>query len=175
MEPPPIPSSTTRVDTSRGHSPRVTPRPEARAPERARPPASDSEIHALRERLRRKEEERERERERVRAETEAQRVPPLRLVHSSKAVLFNITRRKLNQGWADQFGDESRFWAKDWQFHLEKREDGWFVVPNESAPNETMLNSKKITTPQKLSSGDVLGVGREAKGIVKSPMRVEIE
>jgi serine/threonine protein kinase len=73
------------------------------------------------------------------------------------------------------FGDDAMFFA-DEQFVLERGGDGsWSVVPRPDAPNETMLNGKKITARTALCSGDVLGVGREAKGIVKMPLVVRIE
>ena len=49
---------------------------------------------------------------------------------------------------------------------------GWQVVPNTAAPNETLLNGRKIDGTTPLSTGDVLAVGREAKGIVKLPLEV---
>ena len=55
---------------------------------------------------------------------------------------------------------------------LENRDDGWYVVPNNDATNETILNSKAVTSSAKLSDGDELGVGRESKGIVKLPLKV---
>ena len=58
------------------------------------------------------------------------------------------------------------------QMEVEKTDSGWQVKPNPSATNETLLNSKAITTPQDLKEGDILSVGREAKGVSKMEMRV---
>ena len=57
---------------------------------------------------------------------------------------------------------------------LENRDDGWYVVPNNDATNETILNSKAVTSATKLSNGDELGVGRESKGIVKLPLKAAL-
>ena len=56
----------------------------------------------------------------------------------------------------------------------EKRKDGWYLLPNGSATNETVLNGMAVTSPTRLCDGDVIGVGRESKGIVKLPLKVHI-
>jgi hypothetical protein len=60
------------------------------------------------------------------------------------------------------------------QFALERREDGWWVIPITRATNETLLNGRALAAATRLSSGDVLGIGREAKGIIKLPIQVRI-
>ena len=72
-----------------------------------------------------------------------------------------------------QFGDDSQFWT-DPQFTLERDEEGWMVIPNTGAKNETMLNGKAIASDQILKDGDELAVGRESKGIIKLPLGVKI-
>lgn len=72
------------------------------------------------------------------------------------------------------FGEDSRFWDAE-QFALEPKDRQWWVVPRTGAPNETMLNGKAITAPTALKTGDVLAVGREAKGVVKLPLTVVLE
>ncbi len=72
-----------------------------------------------------------------------------------------------------QFGDDSQYWT-DPQFTLERDEEGWMVIPNTGAKNETMLNGKAITSNQTLKDGDELAVGRESKGIIKLPLGVKI-
>ena len=73
-----------------------------------------------------------------------------------------------------QFGDESQF-LSDPQFHLEKEGTTWFVTPDTNATNQTMLNSKQVKERVALKKGDVLGVGNEAKKIVKLPLQVDFE
>jgi serine/threonine protein kinase len=73
------------------------------------------------------------------------------------------------------FGDESRFWDQE-QFVLAPQPDGsWSVHPNTGSGNETILNGKAITTSIPLKSGDTLAVGREAKGVIKLPLTVQLD
>ena len=99
--------------------------------------------------------------------------PALTLTAGGQSIAFNITT-KLSEYSVRQCGEDSQFWDKDWQMTLENRDDGWYVVPNNDATNETILNSKAVTSSAKLSDGDELGVGRESKGIVKLPLKVAL-
>ena len=99
--------------------------------------------------------------------------PALTLTAGGQSISFNITT-KLSEYSVRQCGEDSQFWDKDWQMTLENRDDGWYVVPNNDATNETILNSKAVTSSTKLSNGDELGVGRESKGIVKLPLKVAL-
>ena len=72
-----------------------------------------------------------------------------------------------------QFGDDAKFWANP-QFTLEKEEDVWMVHHDSSAKNETLLNGKAVSGSQPVKDGDQLAVGREAKGIVKLPLKVKV-
>ena len=59
------------------------------------------------------------------------------------------------------------------QFTVERDSSGgWQIVPNAVATNETLLNGKTLSGPSVLNAGDVIGVGRESKGIVKLPLKV---
>jgi eukaryotic-like serine/threonine-protein kinase len=72
-----------------------------------------------------------------------------------------------------QFGDDFVHWDAE-QCTLERRPDGvWQVVPVPGTTNETLLNGAAITTPQPLQEGDVIAVGREARGIAKLPLTAE--
>ena len=82
---------------------------------------------------------------------------------------------RLQQSSVRRFGAAARFWDNNWQATLQKRSDGWYVVPNGGAPNDTLLNGKKIVSGKKLRAGDELAVGRAAKGIVKLPLTVSFE
>lgn len=71
-----------------------------------------------------------------------------------------------------QFGPDSSFWDTE-QCVLEKNSDGtWQVVPRPGTTNETLLNGAAITAARPLSEGDVIAVGREAKGVAKLPLTV---
>ncbi|MFO0954021.1 MAG: protein kinase [Isosphaeraceae bacterium] len=61
------------------------------------------------------------------------------------------------------------------QLTFEREDSGWYVVPRAGARNSTMLNGKAVTSRTKLNPGDVIGVGNEAKGIVKLPLKVSFE
>ena len=62
------------------------------------------------------------------------------------------------------------------QFVVERNaEGGWLLSPNLGAKNETMLNGRAVKDSVLLKDGDVLGVGRESKSIVKLPMVVHFE
>jgi hypothetical protein len=69
---------------------------------------------------------------------------------------------------------ESLHWDHS-QLVLERDDSGWFVAPRDGTRNETMLNGKRVKERMKLNSGDILGVGREAKGVVKLPLTVFFE
>lgn len=71
-----------------------------------------------------------------------------------------------------QFGDDSVHWDTE-QCTLERGPDGaWQLVPSPGTTNETLLNGAAITAPQPLHEGDVVAVGREARGIAKLPLTV---
>ena len=68
-------------------------------------------------------------------------------------------------------GEDHKF-LDDEQMEVIKTDSGWQVSPNASAKNETLLNTEAITTTQDLKEGDILAVGRVAKGVSKMEMRV---
>jgi serine/threonine protein kinase len=70
-------------------------------------------------------------------------------------------------------GAEHRFFAPD-QFRLEPAGGQWFIVPSPEAPNETLLDGRAISERTPLVQGAEVSVGREAKGIRKLPMIVDI-
>tara|TARA_Y100000588_G_C13917199_1_gene779886 strand:+ start:63 stop:725 length:663 start_codon:yes stop_codon:yes gene_type:complete len=78
---------------------------------------------------------------------------------------------KVGKRLCKSLGEDSKFLDNE-QMELIKTDSGWQVSPNVSAANETLLNNKAITEPQDLNEGDILAVGREAKGVSKMEMRV---
>lgn len=104
----------------------------------------------------------------------ASSISQLQLEYGTKLVSLNISSN-CNQAWAASSlaaGDDKRFWDHTKQFELRKTHTGWSVVPNTAAANETMLNGRAVASETEIQAGDVIGVGREAKGIVKTPITV---
>ena len=87
---------------------------------------------------------------------------------------YNITTN-LNASGVAKFGEDSKFWGSSMQLKVQRRGDGWYAVPDPGAPNESLVNGKAIIAARKLADGDVLAVGREAKGIQKLPLIVTLE
>ena len=81
-------------------------------------------------------------------------------------------RTELGKQLARQFGSDAEYWDAR-QCVIERRPDRqWQIAPIAGAANETLLNGEVLTTPQPLREGDVIAVGRKAKGIIKLPLRV---
>ncbi|HEX8319189.1 protein kinase domain-containing protein [Longimicrobium sp.] len=81
-------------------------------------------------------------------------------------------RTPLGKHMVRQFGDDFAVWDTE-QCTLDRGNDGaWQIVPKAGTTNETLLNGAAITAPQPLREGDVIAVGREAKGIAKLPLTV---
>lgn len=79
-------------------------------------------------------------------------------------------RTALGKSLVRTFGDEAEYWD-NMQCVLERNTRGeWIVAPGEGTANETLLNGAAIVTPHVLRQGDVIAVGREAKGITKLPL-----
>lgn len=99
---------------------------------------------------------------------------PLLLRSDSGAVPLQArVRTVVNAGMLQSQGADARFFHPDWQFRLIPAVEGWTLEPNLEAPNETIVNGKAVKSPVMLSAGDIVGVGREAKGVLKLPMTVE--
>lgn len=96
----------------------------------------------------------------------------LRLVGANGHRLEVGVRTELGKHLAAQFGPDAAVWDAR-QVVLERAGDGrWLAVPVAGSVNETLLNGEVLTEPRPLSEGDVLAVGRKAKGIVKLPLTV---
>ena len=81
-------------------------------------------------------------------------------------------RTELNRTLMQHFGPDSQFWDAR-QCVLERNARGqWVLSPIASATNDTLLNGRAVTEPELLNNGDVVAVGRQAKGIVKLPLTV---
>ena len=81
-------------------------------------------------------------------------------------------RTELGKQLARQFGSDAEYWDAR-QCVIERRSDRqWQIAPVTGTANETLLNGDVLDTPQPLREGDVIAVGRKAKGIIKLPLRV---
>jgi hypothetical protein len=90
---------------------------------------------------------------------------------SGHAITIGV-RTPLGKHMVRQFGEDFAVWDSE-QCVVERGADGrWQVVPVAGTTNETLLNGAAITAPQPLSEGDVIAVGRAAKGIQKLPLTV---
>jgi serine/threonine protein kinase len=96
------------------------------------------------------------------------------IAESGVALKFGV-RTEVGKHLCSPLGEDAKFFAAT-QFVVDRDPAGyWTVAPNAAAkPNQTLLNCKAVTTLTKLTDGDVLGVGSEAKGIVKLPLLVRI-
>jgi hypothetical protein len=81
-------------------------------------------------------------------------------------------RTRLNKGMLRECGEDAQFADSKFQCELVPQGAGWQIVPNTAAANETLLNGRQLTAPATLNPGDVVSIGREAKGISKLPMTI---
>jgi serine/threonine protein kinase len=96
----------------------------------------------------------------------------VQLVGAGGRALHVGVRTELGKHLARQFGGDAEFWDAR-QMVLERLPDGrWQVAPIAGTTNETLLNGETLAAPRALRDGDVLAVGRQAKGIVKLPLTV---
>jgi hypothetical protein len=73
-----------------------------------------------------------------------------------------------------QLGEDAKYFEQQ-QCRLERMiHGGWALVPHAGTKNETLLNGRAVTERVTLKSGDVLAVGREAKGVCKPPLTIRL-
>jgi serine/threonine protein kinase len=79
-------------------------------------------------------------------------------------------RTELGKALVRQFGPDGEFWDNR-QCVLE-RDAGrqWVVSPVPGTTNETLVNGQTLSAPRVIRQGDLIAVGRQAKGIVKLPL-----
>jgi eukaryotic-like serine/threonine-protein kinase len=79
-------------------------------------------------------------------------------------------RTELGKALVAQFGPDGEFW--DSRQCVLERVSGrqWVVSPVKGTTNETLVNGQALTAPQTLKHGDLIAVGRQAKGIIKMPL-----
>ncbi len=94
----------------------------------------------------------------------------IKFVASSGTSLDIRIRTELGKALLRRLGADADFWDTA-QCIVERRSDGqWVVIPAAVAVNETLINGAAVTTPTALRDGDVLSVGRSAKGVSKLPL-----
>jgi serine/threonine protein kinase len=79
-------------------------------------------------------------------------------------------RTELGKALVRQFGPDSEFW--DHRQCVLERTPGrqWRVVPLNGTTNETLVNGEVLSAPRTLRQGDLIAVGRHAKGVIKMPL-----
>ena len=81
-------------------------------------------------------------------------------------------RTELGKGAGAAVRADGEFWDNR-QCVLERHAGRqWVVSPMAGDHNETLVNGKTLTMPRPLRQGDLIAVGRRAKGIVKMPLTV---
>lgn len=99
-------------------------------------------------------------------------VKPIQILGPLNSFIANIKTSIGKQALKNLCGEDSQY-AAAVQYTLVREGDSWFIEPNTEAVNETLLNGKMITEKTPLKSGDQIGIGREAKGIVKAIVTVQ--
>lgn len=99
-------------------------------------------------------------------------VERIQLVSESGKSLMVGVRTVLGKHMVRQLGEDFNVWDTE-QCVLERTPDGvWQVVPREGTTNETMVNGEAVAAPRPLHEGDVIAVGRAAKGVARMPLTV---
>lgn len=94
----------------------------------------------------------------------------IRLVGESGHAISVGVRTPLGKHIVRQFGEDANVWDTE-QCTVERGQDGaWQLVPRPGTTNETLLNGRAVTEARPLREGDVIAVGRAAKGIAKLPL-----
>ena len=81
-------------------------------------------------------------------------------------------RTELGKALVRQFGPDGEFW--DNRQCVIERNSGrqWVVSPIRGTTNETLVNGETLVAPRALRHGDLIAVGRQAKGVSKMPLAV---
>ena len=81
-------------------------------------------------------------------------------------------RTELGKALVRQFGPDGEFWDTH-QCMLERNSQRqWIVSPVARTTNETLINGETLNAPTALKQGDLIAVGRQAKGVIKMPLTV---
>lgn len=81
-------------------------------------------------------------------------------------------RTELGKALVRQLGPDGDFWDNRQCVVERNAARHWTVSPVDGTTNETLLDGQALTAPQVLHQGDVIAVGRQAKGVMKMPLTV---
>jgi hypothetical protein len=96
----------------------------------------------------------------------------IQLVGADGRALQVGVRTELGKHLARQFGADAEFWDAR-QCVVDRAAGGqWQVIPLSGTTNETLVNGRALAAAHALREGDVVAVGREAKGVAKLPLTV---
>ena len=91
-----------------------------------------------------------------------------------KNILINFQLDKHPNCTFDFNGTLVTFWYEKTFQVGENKANAWAVIHNPEAINDTLLNGKAFIGGKLLEDGDQLAVGREDKGTIKLPLKVQI-
>ncbi|MET0795448.1 MAG: FHA domain-containing protein, partial [Polyangiaceae bacterium] len=94
----------------------------------------------------------------------------IELVGGDGRSLQIAVRTELGKAVVRQFGAEGEFWDTRQCVVYRGAARQWLVSPIAGTVNETLVNGHALTAAHALSNGDVIAVGRQAKGISKLPL-----
>jgi hypothetical protein len=96
----------------------------------------------------------------------------LELVGAGGRALAIGVRTVVGKHLVRQFGADAEYWDAE-QCVVDRLPDRrWQLTPGAATANETLVNGEVLTGPRALRDGDVIAVGRKAKGIIKLPLTV---
>ena len=101
------------------------------------------------------------------------RLESLELCNDTGETLKVTIRTPVGKLLVNKFGPDAQFYDNI-QYTLEPRDGKWMLCTNAKAQNETLINGVTAAGEIELKEGQILGVGREAKGVVKLPLKVHI-
>ena len=73
----------------------------------------------------------------------------------------------------EAFGPDARY-ASHGQFVLMPGNGTWFIEPDLSAVNDTLVNGARLQGRLRLRDGDIVSIGRESRGLSLLPVRVRL-
>lgn len=89
-----------------------------------------------------------------------------------KSVVFR-THQSLGSDVLRSLDEEGRFFETH-HFDLIPEGLAWYVVPCTGTGNELLLDGKAVSEKMEIKGGSILAVGRQAKGVQKCPLKVEV-
>ena len=100
--------------------------------------------------------------------------PCLTLAGEEQGVLHVRIQSAIGRPLLERFGPDARYAGRR-QFTLRPTPEGWLIEPDPSAPNDTLINNERLHAPRILHEGDIIGIGRQSKGLFFLPMHVHLQ